>query len=355
MKTALRRNLSLITLLLAVSIFLTACSGDSTPTPSATATSAAGRVISPSAGSLTVVRLGYLPSISFAPLFVAIERGYFAQEGIDAQLTLVQTGSDSVVQLAAGNFDAAVGGAGASLFNAVDRGVKFTIVAPLQSERPPVTAPLVISGKRKDEIKSVANLKGKKVAINTTAGIGEYFLSEALRKGGLTLDDIQLTTAATASVPALLQSGSIDAAILTEPYVTQNQDNGMVSVLSNDYVNGFTSSYLYMGEPLLTGKPQVAKGFLRAFLRACSDLQGDYLKTDPGIATIIEKYTQVPADMVGRAPAPHYSKDGVVPIGNLQSLQTFFLQSGELEYKQPIDVTTFVDDSLARQVASELK
>lgn len=355
MQMVLHRNLPLITLSLAVSVFLTACSGNSTPRPSATATSAVGRVILPSAGNLTVVRLGYLPSISFAPLFVAIERGYFAQEGIDARLTLVQTGSNSVVQLAADNFDAAVGGAGAGLFNAVDRGVKFTIVAPLQTERPPVSAPLVISARRKGEIKSVADLKGKKVAINTTAGIGEYFLSLALSKGGLTLDDIQLTTAATTDVPALLQSGSIDAAILTEPYVTQNEDNGMVSVLSNDYVNGFTSSYLYMGEPLLTGKPQVAKGFLRAFLRACSDLQGDYLKTDPGIATIIEKYTQVPADVVARVSAPQYSMDGVVPTGNLQSLQTFFLQRGELEYKQPIDVATFVDDSLARQLASGSK
>jgi len=355
LKTALRRNLSLITLLLAVPFVMTACGGDSTPTPSATATSSAVRAISPPTGKMTVVRLGYLPAISFAPLFVAIERGYFAQEGIDARLTLVQTGSDSVVQLAAGNFDAAVGGAGASLFNAVDRGVKFTIVAPLQTEHSPVSAPLVISAKRKDEIKSVADLKGKKVAINTVAGIGEYFLSEALMKSGLTLDDVQLTTAATADVPALLQSGSIDAAILTEPYVTQNVDNGTVSVLSNDYVNGFTSSYLYMGEALLTGKPQVAKGFLRAFLRACSDLQGDYLKNDPGIATIIEKYTQVPANVVARAPAPQYMKDGVVPIGNLQSLQTFFLQRGELEYKQPIDVATFVDDTLARQAASGSK
>jgi ABC-type nitrate/sulfonate/bicarbonate transport system substrate-binding protein len=107
--------------------------------------------------------------------------------------------------------------------------------------------------------------------------------------------------------------------------------------------------------PLLTGKPQVAKGFLRAFLRACSYLQGDYLKDDPGIATIIEKYTQVPANVVARAPAPQYMKDGVVPIGNLQSLQTFFLQRGELEYEQPIGVATFVDDTLARQVASGSK
>ena len=306
-------------------------------------------------GGLTTVRLGYLPSISFAPVFVAFERGYFSREGINAQLTPVQTGSNSVVQLAAGIFDVAVGGAGASQFNAVSRGVKFTIVAPLQTERPPVTAPLVISAGRKGEIKSVADLKGKKVAINTAGGIGEYFLSLALQKGGLTLDDIQLTLVASTDVPSLLASRSIDAAILTEPYVTQSLDNGTVSILSNDYVNGFTSSYLYMSQALLANKPAVARGFLRAFLRACGDLQGDYMKNDPGIADIIQKYTQVPAAVVARASAPQYTRDGVVPLGDLMKLQSFFLQRGELDYKQPLDMSTFVDDSLARQAASGLK
>ncbi len=65
-----------------------------------------------------VVRIGYVPVLIYAPLYIAVERGYFADAGIDAQLVPVQGGSNSVVQLAAGNFDAAVGGVGAGLLNA---------------------------------------------------------------------------------------------------------------------------------------------------------------------------------------------------------------------------------------------
>jgi NitT/TauT family transport system substrate-binding protein len=248
-----------------------------------------------------------------------------------------------------------VGGAGAGLFNAVNRGVKFKIVAPMHSERPPMTSALVISMARKDEIKSVADLKGKRIAQNAQGGAGEYWLTQALKEGGLTLDDITTTTVGFADVPAALKSKAVDAAILSEPYVTQAEDSGTVAVLSNDFINGFTATYLSMADSFLADKPQLARGFLRAYLRACRDLQGSYLKTDSQVAGIIEKYTQVPASVISRASAPSYSIDGVVPVKDIMTLQDFFIQRGELEYKTPIDVTTFVDDSLARQVASELK
>jgi NMT1-like family len=52
-------------------------------------------------GKKEVVKLGYVPVLIYAPLYVATERGYFADEGIEVQLTPLQGGSDSVVQLAA--------------------------------------------------------------------------------------------------------------------------------------------------------------------------------------------------------------------------------------------------------------
>ena len=74
---------------------------------------------------LRTVRLGYIPVMIFAPIYVGIERGYFAEEGLKLELTPLQGGSDLVVQLAAGNFDVAVGGAGAGLFNAANSGIEF--------------------------------------------------------------------------------------------------------------------------------------------------------------------------------------------------------------------------------------
>ncbi len=308
--------------------------------------------VSPAGAGKTVIRLGYVPVLIYAPLFVAQERGYFAEEGLDVQLTPLQGGSDSVVQLAAGNFDAAVGGAGAGLFNAAARGVKFTIVAPMHSEKPLVTTPLVISAKRANEIKSVADLKGKKVAINATGAATEYWLAQALKQAGLTFDDIQLTSVAFRDVAAALDNGSLDASMLGEPLATINKQKGLVSVLSDDFINGFTATYLYMGAPLLNDKPEAARGFMRAYLRATRDLQGNYMNNE--FAQIIEKYTQVPAVVTKEAALPQYDPNGTIPVNDLNTLQAYFLQRGELEYQQPLDMQPFINQQLANEVAKEL-
>jgi NitT/TauT family transport system substrate-binding protein len=305
-------------------------------------------------GKKEVVRLGYVPVLIYAPLYIAQERGYFAAEGIDAQLSPLQGGSDSVVQLAAGNFDAAVGGVGAGLLNAANKGLEFKIVAPMHSERAPLATSLVISAKRADEIKTVADLKGKKVSINATGAATEYWLSEALRKAGLTFADVQLITVGFANVPSALDNGSLDAAMLGEPITTQQIDKGVVKVLANDFIDGFYATYLYMGLPLLKDRPQVAEGFMRAYLKACRDLQDPNIYKNPEIAAIIEKYTKVPADVVSRASRPYYQPDGALPIDNINTLQGYFLTRGELEYKQALDMTKFIDTSLAEKAVKAL-
>ena len=359
MRRKYRRYALPFVMIMVLSVILSACGSDPTATPVApTATTATTTQATPAPTTptqLRKVRLGYIPVMIFAPIYVGIERGYFAEENLELELTALQGGSDSVVQLAAGNFDMAVGGAGAGLLNAAYSGIEFKIVAPMHSEKPPLTTPLVISAKRTDEIKSVTDLKGKTVAINATGAATEYWLSEALKKNGMTFDDITLTALAFRDVPAALENGSLDASMLGEPLVTTNEDQGIVSVLAEDFINGFTATYLYMGEPIMQDDPITALGFMKAYLKACRDLQGDYLKNDPEIAQIIEKYTQVPADVVARSAAPQYNPDGVIPVADLETLQEYFLGRGELQYTEPIDLSPFIDQSLADQAVEELK
>ncbi len=326
-------------------MILAACGGIGQAPGASAPTSAA-------ASQETTIRLGYVPVMIYAPLYIGIERGYFTAEGIKIESTPIQGGSEAVVQLAAGNFDAALGGAGAGLFNAASRGVKFTIVAPMHSERPPLTSPLVISAKRTGELKTIADLKGKKVSINATGAATEYWLAQALAKGGLTLADVTVMTVPFAEVPAALENGSLDAAILGEPLATINKDKGLVAILSNDFIDGFFATYLYMSEPLLAQKPAVARAFLRAYLRSCRDLQGSYMT--PEIAAIIEKYTKVPAAVVQRAAPAQYNPNGVIPVDNLTTLQDYFMKRGLLEYQTPLDINKFINTQLATEVAKEL-
>jgi NitT/TauT family transport system substrate-binding protein len=299
-----------------------------------------------------VISVGYLPVVIYAPLYVGIERGYFADEGIDFELDTIRSGNDAIIQLGAGNFDIAMGGANAGLFNAINRGLDFKIVAPMHAEEPPVATPLIISANRTDELQEVSDLEGKRVAVHAFGAAIEYWVMEALAQGGLSMEDVQLEEVLFPDMPAALENGAIDAAVLTEPLVTISKDRGLVAVLSDDFIDGFYASYTYMNAAWLEENPDLARRFMRGYLRASRDLQGDYM--DEEVAAAIEKYTEVPAEVVLRIPAPVFDPDGSVPIADLETLQRFYQERGHLEYDELLDVSTFVDTDLAADVAAEL-
>lgn len=333
---------------------LAACGGNepAAPTEEAAAPADTGQAETDAEVELTTIRMGYLPVIIQAPLYIGIERGYFADEGIDFDLETIRSGNDAVIQLAAGNFDVAMGGANAGLFNAAERGLSFKIVAPMHSERPPLATPLIISADRTDEFQEVADLEGATVAVHAFGAGIEYWVHEALAQGGLTFDDIELAAVPFPDMPGALEVGDIDAAVMTEPLVTISQDNGLVAILSDDYIEGFTPTYVYMNTDWMEQNPDVAQRFMRAYIRACRDLQGDYMDEDT--AAIIEEYTEVPAPIVMRSIPATFDPDGEIPVDDLETLQAFYMERGHLEYDEPLDMSAFIDESLVEDVVRDL-
>ncbi|MFN7209831.1 MAG: ABC transporter substrate-binding protein [Aggregatilineales bacterium] len=290
------------------------------------------------------ITLGYLPVITYATFFVGIERGYFADEGIEIELVpLPAGGGDSIVQLAAGNLDVAATGAGATLWNAIALGFPVKIVAPLHTERPPLATPLVISAKRTDEIKSAADLRGKKIAINNVGSAVEYWVYSALRREGVNMDEVTIVSMPFPQMAAALDAQAIDAAVITEPLATLGRDQGLLAFLSDDFIDGITVTYVFMGETMLKERRPVAEAFMRAYLRAARDLQGEI---DESLAAIIEKYTNVPASVVIRMNRQYYDPNGVIPIADLEEVQRYFKSRGLLEYAELLDVPALVDTSL---------
>lgn len=77
----------------------------------------------------TVLRAAYLKSLSFSPLFLALEKKYFEEEGLTIELDTVQSASDVVAFLGMGRLDLAFGNIGAPLINAGERDINVRVVA----------------------------------------------------------------------------------------------------------------------------------------------------------------------------------------------------------------------------------
>ena len=344
-------------------VLLVACDISSGPgaAPSAVpgaATSGTAGAPTPSAaypvsGKPTVVRTGYVPVLISAPYYIAMEKGYFKELGLDVQMEPLQGGSDAVIQLSSGSFDVAAGGAGVGFWNAVDRGVKFVVVAPLHTETSHQATPMVTSKANFDNgrVKKVADLKGKKVAVNAKGSATDFWLDAALKTGGLTIKDVDYQVVAFADVAAALTNGAIDAAMLGEPLVTQAEDKGLITRIADNFIPDFQVTSVYYNQDFAKNHPDAARNFLIAFLKGCRDLQGNGWKDDTN-AKMIEKYTKVPAEVMKRSATPTCEPNGALHVDDFMKLQSFFLQRGDLTYAKPIDFKALVDPAY---VANALK
>lgn len=306
-------------------------------------------------GELTRVSMGYIPVMNFAPVFVAKELGYFAEQGLDVELRVFAGGSEMIAQLATNDLNTGMGGAGPGLFNAVSQGLPVKIIAPGHSEGNPVATPLVVAKAKCEsgEITKVADLKGKRVAINAP-GATEYWLSQALATGGLTIDDVDLQTLAFPDAVIALESGAIDAAILGEPTATLAEQQGIGVRLATDFdVQGITPTVVYGNEEFLADQPEAAKGLMIGYMKAVRAIMERGF-TDPEILPIIADYTQLPPDLISQAVAPLFSVDGSINLEGLDTLQQFFRSMGELEYETNIDPETMIDRTALDAALEEL-
>lgn len=318
------------------------------PAPATQATPLVGTptvtVSEPFTGETTEVTFGYVPVSIFAPVFIAKEKGYFAEQGLDVTLQPLPGGSDMVALTATGEFDAGIGGAGPAFWNAIDAGLPLTVIAPGHAEGNPVATPLMIS---KDACESgaiagVADLKGKKVSVNAR-GATEYWLSQALGTAGLTMDDIELQTLAFPDAVAALGSGAIDAAMVGEPLATAAEQQGLAVRLLSDFpVQDVQPTIIFGNARFLEKNPEAASALVAGYLKASREMMAGGF-ADPANLAIIEQYTGVPAALVAAAVRPVYSTDGAIDLEGLQKLQAFFRERGQLEYDDDLDPATFVD------------
>jgi NitT/TauT family transport system substrate-binding protein len=301
------------------------------------------------------VTVGYVPVAIYAPVFVALDKGYFAEAGLDVTLEPFAGGPEPITLTASGELDFAAIGAGPAFWNVLSSGLPISVIAPGHAEGSPVATPLMISKESCESgaIASVADLEGKKVSVNAR-GATEYWLSQALSTASLTLDDIDLQVLPFPDAVAALASGAIDAAMVGEPLATQAEQDGLAIRLLADFpVQNIQPTAIIGNTDFMADNPEAAQGFVTAYLRASRDLTTSGF-TDPTNLAIIEAYTSVPATLISQAVQPFYQPDGYIDPESFSILQSFFRERDQLEYDDDIDPLTFIDTGYVEAAVAAL-
>lgn len=357
MKMKSRFSILLVVLMFLLSTLLAACGGDDEETEptqsSSNATVSSSPAASPDAaarpgnGELTPVTVGYIQALIYGPVMIANDKGYFEDYGLDVTLEPAAGGSDMVVLTANGDYDIGIGGTGPAFFNAANQGIDLTIISPLHFEREPQATPLMVSRERFDsgEITSVEDLAGKKVSVNSP-GATEYWLQTALGTGGLTIEDIDLQYLPFPDVPAAIESGALDGAMLGEPFATQAEQQGLAVRLEANFPENFQPTFVWVNPDFAEDQPDLTSGFLAGMMQGCRDLWADDWNSDENVS-ILNRYTNVPTNLIREASRTYCEPNGEINEDDLATLQEFFAERGLLEYDEPLDVATLIDRSYA--------
>ncbi len=185
---------------------------------------AAGGLASATAGSLETVTIATPPFEPTALAFYADARGFFRKHGIEAKIVVLTDPGAVAAAIASGDAQFGPSDIGGLLLGK-SRGLPVKLVAAgAHYQRQAPTAALVSApGER---LAHARDFVGKRVGIDRTGSIAHVALLKWLKRGGVRAEDVQLSYYAFPDMIGALTRGTIDAAVLPEPYLTQAKQRG---------------------------------------------------------------------------------------------------------------------------------
>jgi ABC-type nitrate/sulfonate/bicarbonate transport systems, periplasmic components len=272
------KSRSLIAILLLTGLLLSACSATASPTPTTTSTTAA----TAEAAALVKVKLpvGYVPDIQFAPLYVAIEKGYYRDAGLDVSIDYSME-NDNTVLVGTGALDFAIVSGEQVL---LARAQKLPVVYVMSWYH---QYPVGIVTKTASNIRTVADLRGKKIGIPGLYGTSYIGAIALLDSAGLKQSDVTLDSIGYNQVAALVADKE-DAVVIysaNEPLQLAKQGVDYTLFKTSDAVE-LVANGLITNEKTLKDNPDLVKKMVAATLQGI-----DYASQHPDEAfQISEKY-----------------------------------------------------------------
>lgn len=231
------------------------------------------------------VRIGY-SSISggYVGLWIAHDAGLFAKEGLEDQMILIPSGSQLAQVAVAGEVDIASLN-GSSAMAAALKGADIKLIGSQVNK-------MIFSVYVRPEVKTVEDLKGKKIGVTRFGSSTDISARYALRKHNLQPDkDVAiLQMGSMSSIMGGLQGGSIDGGVVSPPILFALEKLGFKELVSvTDMDIPFPSPSLAAQGGVIRSKPDVINRFMRAYVRGIHRA-----RTDKELALkSMAKYTKI--------------------------------------------------------------
>lgn len=283
----MRRRLTTLVVPFALSaLVLSACGGDDAETePDNAAPASGGSEECPSD-----ISVGVLPLPDYAAVYWAQEKGQFEEEGLNAELVPLQGGPIGVQKVASGELEF-------SFSNAISTTVAVANDAPIVTVA--LTSSLgngsqAVLVKPDSPIQGLADLDGKSLGTNTTGNVGDTAINNLIADAGLDVEPSYVEVPFP-EIAAGVESGSLDAGYLPEPFLSAAKKAGLRQVVDLTVgpnkqlpVATFVTSEQYLGE---------CRDNVAAFQRAVNDASEEIVADEEEFRTFLSTISPIPPDV----------------------------------------------------------
>ncbi len=307
--------------------------------------------------------IGVLRLASSGPVFIAVARGYFAAEGIDAELLFFDAAQPVAVATVAGDVDIGVTGLTAGFYNLAGKGA-LRILGAQSREEPGYHLVAYLASNRAyaGGLTALKDLAGHSVAITQVGSTFHYSVGLLADKLGFPIAQVKLVPLQSmGTIAAAIKGNQVDAGLIPATFALPLVDAGSAHLLG--WVGDETPWQLgaiFAAAAALHDRRPAVEAFLRAYRHGARDFHDAFLvkgadgKPSPGadleaLLAIIAKATGQPATQI-RDGIPYVDPDAKLLIGDIYRQVAWYQSQGLVE--KSVDAKSILDLSFTGEPAA---
>lgn len=283
-------------------------------------------------------------SLPMSSLFLAHERGYFKQAGLDVEIEQLGNAAQGLSALGSGKLDVALSSLGVPFLSAMAKDLPVKIVAGREiasTKCGQFGTYFALRKKFPNGLDNAAVLKGKTIGVGTMIGFLQFSLDTHLATAGLSVDEIIPRTMRSNDSIAAVLGGSLDAAAVNWDF-NKNLERVMADAVFTPplsrYYPDFQVSFIYFGPTLLNADPEIGGRFLNTYLRAAREFAAG---ATPAFLGALAAEAGATTDDLAKICRNSFALDGRIDMKSLQTLADWALKRKYLG--APFDPSKHVD------------
>ena len=304
------------------------------------------------------VRLALNPSVyrPYLPLFLAVDKGYFAEAGVEIELTRYNGSSTSQLPLLArGDIDIAPAVGSAAFFNQYSEGFRLRLITALISPRAGWHDSTWVLVRKAlwdaSAVRAPADLRGRMVDGGADGSPSMFLTNQALSAGGLTPADVRYTERfrTPPDFLAAFRNGAADVLSAPEPVAAQLEAEGLAHrwLSARDLAPWFQETFLAASPTFLERRRPVARNFLMAYLKGAAEVTACNGQWTPELRQTVSRWSGVPDLHLSLIDGPVYPGDrGEIDTELLARQQQYWVAQGKV--RSPVAITEITDTTILR-------